>query len=298
MRGLAASAWSLSPLPVPEPGRGALALAGGRWVAYPVRRRLMVWMARSLPPKATPPPPSTIAGGAHAGDHQPAAGGFEAAAGAGSCSSGCSSRGHRLKFDGHRELLCSGLIGPAEADAAPAGVGLQPTMPGISEDELNSAQFRANLQQFPRNGPDTEPMPSNPARVLVIEDDAVLRAAITDTLDAAGFTVQALADGVDFTNRAAAFQPDAAIIDVMLPGTSGLAPRPVNFEADGDAGRPVRPPLATAWATDSPDSRRAPTTTSSSRSCRPSWWPDCGAVLRRAGRLVSSTVQVGRPVGR
>lgn len=133
-------------------------------------------------------------------------------------------------------------------------------------------------------------MPANPARVLVIEDDAVLRAAITDTLTSAGFTVQALPDGLDFADRSEAFRPDAAIIDVMLPGPSGLslarhlrahsqavvlfvtardglADRLAGFDAGADD-YIIKPFMQAELVA------------------------RLRAVLRRAGRLVSSTVQV------
>lgn len=58
--------------------------------------------------------------------------------------------------------------------------------------------------------------------MLIVEDEAPLREAISETLDSAGFTVQAYPDGRDFAERVTAFRPDAAILDVMLPDVSGL----------------------------------------------------------------------------
>jgi two-component system OmpR family response regulator len=134
-------------------------------------------------------------------------------------------------------------------------------------------------------------MPTNPARVLVVEDEPVLRHAITDTLLEAGFTVESLADGSEFTRSLDVFQPDAAIIDVMLPGQSGLvlarqlrarsqavvlfvtardalADRLAGFEAGADD-YIIKPFMQVELVA------------------------RLRAVLRRAGRLVSSTVQVG-----
>jgi len=61
------------------------------------------------------------------------------------------------------------------------------------------------------------------ARVLVVEDEAILRRTVADALAGAGFTVAVLSDGRDFPAQVARFRPDVAVLDVMLPGQSGLA---------------------------------------------------------------------------
>jgi len=61
------------------------------------------------------------------------------------------------------------------------------------------------------------------ARVLVVEDEGILRRTVADALAGAGFTVAALGDGRDFPAHVARFRPDVAVLDVMLPGRSGLA---------------------------------------------------------------------------
>ena len=60
------------------------------------------------------------------------------------------------------------------------------------------------------------------ARVLVVEDDAVLRRCVAEELADAGFQVRSAADGGDLDALVSAFRPDAAVLDVMLPGPSGL----------------------------------------------------------------------------
>jgi len=60
------------------------------------------------------------------------------------------------------------------------------------------------------------------ARILVVEDDDALRAAVGTTLRAEGFLVAEAADGrslVDDIDRAA---PDLVLLDWMLPGPSGI----------------------------------------------------------------------------
>ena len=65
-------------------------------------------------------------------------------------------------------------------------------------------------------------MDSDAARVLVVEDDMVLRTCIEDGLVDAGYKVLAAADGSGFAATVEAFRPDVALLDVMLPGASGL----------------------------------------------------------------------------
>lgn len=65
-------------------------------------------------------------------------------------------------------------------------------------------------------------MPSPAARVLVIEDEETLRSAVGQALHTAGFTVQTAANGSDFDRRLAGFRPDAAVLDISLPGEDGL----------------------------------------------------------------------------
>lgn len=60
-------------------------------------------------------------------------------------------------------------------------------------------------------------------RVLVVEDDAVLRRCVAEELADAGYLVRAAADGRELAGLVGTFRPDVAVLDVMLPGTSGLA---------------------------------------------------------------------------
>ncbi len=65
-------------------------------------------------------------------------------------------------------------------------------------------------------------MDSDAVRVLVVEDDAVLRSCIRDGLTDAGYQVRAEPDGSAFPALVETFRPDLAVLDVMLPGSSGL----------------------------------------------------------------------------
>ena len=60
------------------------------------------------------------------------------------------------------------------------------------------------------------------ARVLVVDDDATVRDVVARYLGEAGYQVDLAGDGDGALRAAAAERPDAVVLDLMLPGTSGL----------------------------------------------------------------------------
>jgi DNA-binding response OmpR family regulator len=57
--------------------------------------------------------------------------------------------------------------------------------------------------------------------VLVVEDEADLRAALARGLEAEGFVVQTAANGIDGLWMAQEMDPAVVVLDIMLPGLSG-----------------------------------------------------------------------------
>ena len=64
---------------------------------------------------------------------------------------------------------------------------------------------------------------SKVAKILVIDDDEVLRVFAAECLRAAGHEVLTAEDGEQGVALAAAEQPDVVITDVMMPGMFGFA---------------------------------------------------------------------------
>lgn len=58
--------------------------------------------------------------------------------------------------------------------------------------------------------------------ILVIEDDAAIRAGIADALAYAGYTVLEAADGTDGLAQALGAECDLVLLDLVLPGPDGL----------------------------------------------------------------------------
>ena len=63
---------------------------------------------------------------------------------------------------------------------------------------------------------------STPARVLVVEDNAVNLELVRDILTAEGYEVLEAADGVTGVAVAALERPDLILMDLQLPGVDGL----------------------------------------------------------------------------
>ena len=57
-----------------------------------------------------------------------------------------------------------------------------------------------------------------PARILLVEDDPLIRESVTAALRGAGMVVHAAADGTGVGAVLADFRPDLALLDVSLPG--------------------------------------------------------------------------------
>ncbi|MEU6079648.1 response regulator transcription factor [Streptomyces sp. NPDC047108] len=61
------------------------------------------------------------------------------------------------------------------------------------------------------------------ARILVVDDDPEVRAAVEDGLAIEGFTVRGVSDGLGALSAVAEWQPDALVLDVLMPVLDGLA---------------------------------------------------------------------------
>jgi two-component system response regulator ResD len=60
------------------------------------------------------------------------------------------------------------------------------------------------------------------ARVLVVEDDATVAEVVRTYLERAGLQIEHAADGVTALSLAGRSMPDLVVLDLMLPGLSGL----------------------------------------------------------------------------
>ncbi len=61
------------------------------------------------------------------------------------------------------------------------------------------------------------------ADILIVDDDASLRAALQDYLSGAGYAVRTADSGGAMDARLAEAAPDLVVLDVMMPGEDGLS---------------------------------------------------------------------------
>ncbi|WP_327657766.1 response regulator transcription factor [Streptomyces sp. NBC_00483] len=64
---------------------------------------------------------------------------------------------------------------------------------------------------------------TNAPKVLVVDDEPEVRYAVEDGLAVEGYEVRGAEDGLAALSALAAWEPDAMVLDVMLPGVDGLA---------------------------------------------------------------------------
>lgn len=62
----------------------------------------------------------------------------------------------------------------------------------------------------------------SPPHVLVVDDDAAVRASLRRALPLHGFEVTAAADGIEAIRLVGHASPDVLVLDVMMPGVDGL----------------------------------------------------------------------------
>ncbi|SDJ76160.1 response regulator transcription factor [Streptomyces indicus] len=67
------------------------------------------------------------------------------------------------------------------------------------------------------------PAPPVRARILVVDDEPEVRAAVEDGLTVEGYEVRGAGDGLAALSAVASWQPDALVVDVMMPVMDGLA---------------------------------------------------------------------------
>ncbi|MEX2588046.1 MAG: response regulator [Actinomycetota bacterium] len=60
-------------------------------------------------------------------------------------------------------------------------------------------------------------------RILLIDDDPIIRAVAAASLGSAGWSVESAASGLEGITKAQATAPDAILVDMMMPELDGFA---------------------------------------------------------------------------
>jgi two-component system response regulator MprA len=77
------------------------------------------------------------------------------------------------------------------------------------------------------------------AKILVVDDDASVRALLRDVLECEGHDVEVAPDGFAALRAVSAGRPDCVVLDVMMPGLDGHEVLARLRELDGGPSLPV-----------------------------------------------------------
>ena len=132
------------------------------------------------------------------------------------------------------------------------------------------------------------------AKILVVDDDPNVQRLLQYTLKQEGYEVIVAADGAEGFRLWGAEAPDLILLDVALPKLDGyqVATKIRTEEGDRRTSRSSCSPPSARWSRRSAGSRPAPTTTSSSRSTRPSCMARIKSLL---ARFAPKDVMLARP---
>ena len=63
---------------------------------------------------------------------------------------------------------------------------------------------------------------ATPVRILVVDDVETNRLLLSGSMEKAGYDVTSVSDGFEAVKCAVELQPDLILLDIMMPGGSGL----------------------------------------------------------------------------
>ena len=144
------------------------------------------------------------------------------------------------------------------------------TRRGQAGQELGVAKAKVGGRARTSLGQRWEAWPSPDPLVLVVDDEASVRQALERALRLEGFAVVTAAGGQEALEAVAQRPPAVIVLDVTMPDLDGVSASSGGCAPAASTCRCASSPRATRSTTASPGCRRAPTTTSSSRSRSPS----------------------------
>jgi len=132
---------------------------------------------------------------------------------------------------GIRVLVVTGAIDPElhrqATLAGAAGVFSKPVSSAILVAALTGPPPSPPAQPAAAEAPPPPPPPDAPtSRVLVVDDNPEVRAMLQDVLTSLGYVTRTAADGATAVRAVLSEAPDVVLLDVYMPGLSGVGALP------------------------------------------------------------------------
>ena len=125
----------------------------------------------------------------------------------------------RLLFERQRETLATAYLDAG----APAVEGFRRVMRGIMDNKTRAPARPDRRQPDPPAQHAPEPIMTEETHVLVVDDDARLRALLSRYLVEQGFRVTTASQAADARDKLRIVHPDLLVLDVMMPDETGLS---------------------------------------------------------------------------
>lgn len=111
----------------------------------------------------------------------------------------------------------------AEAGVSVTGAFTKPVDLNRISETLTKAGVTASRLEAGRT-PEDSPVsqPPSPIRALVVDDEPEIRSMFTDYLEENGFETLGVWDGEEALRRIAEFRPHVVLLDILMPGLSGI----------------------------------------------------------------------------
>jgi len=110
--------------------------------------------------------------------------------------------------------------------AGAAGVFSKPVSSAILVAALSGPAPAPPAQPAPTETPPPPPAGAPTGRVLVVDDNPEVRAMLQDVLTSLGYTTRTAADGATAVRAVLTEAPDVVLLDVYMPGLSGVGALP------------------------------------------------------------------------
>jgi diguanylate cyclase (GGDEF)-like protein len=129
---------------------------------------------------------------------------------------------YAAKAEGGNRIVRAELAPPEESRQTPEVAPASGEPEGTAREAPGSRAAALSRREPSRGWPQPRLGPDHPARVLIVDDDERLRMLLRTTLEVIDIEIDEAADVASARLQVARNRPDVVVLDVSLPGPSGL----------------------------------------------------------------------------